>query len=184
VVVSNPNKIRMHARVLEDWVDRLPHVQRWHPLGLMMKEDSRRKDLWGSILCGLKKGQPGGVILPDTVTDFPPSAAENVTSRTIAFGCFIPPAKDRRRFSMMQGDRIATKEAGTKAMVAWGVVLWGAEVTDYLLTLDVDHYDRAFELAMLKFDRQLFTLNYYHDLGTFEAYKTFLNQRDPIYDSN
>ena len=168
VVISNPHKARFHEAALK---------RAGLDGEIVVREKYQHKDLWGSIERGLELDRAGGLILADTVAAIGVDAVTLVPqNRQLVFGCFQ--TREPGRFSILLPDRIATKEAAAPGNCAWGMVFWDAAVTNFLLGLELDHYDRAFEAAMGRFQWGMFPLEYYYDLGTFAAYRDFLSATD------
>jgi len=153
VVITNPEKASLHRRVLE---------------GVELKRQGPRPELWGAIRTGLQRGRPGALIMADTVTDF----RRFEMTHPLMFGTFT--TRESHRFSVLGARAIATKKRLVGPRQAWGVVSWSAEVSDFFMTLEVSHYDRAFEAAIRRFGYGTFALKHYADLGTFEAYRQYL----------
>jgi len=158
VIITNRKKEHLHRRLAPD-------------VEMIVKEDPKHLDLWGSILLGLKHGVPGGLILPDTVTDFDPSTIP--ADMPIGFGTFQTYTPER--FSCLTQGRIATKEYGAAVpALAWGVVVWSGLVSEAFLGGAFKTYDPVFQMVMRTMGYGTFPLHYYHDLGTFVAYREFL----------
>jgi hypothetical protein len=163
VIISNPHKEYFHRKALD----------RAHLIcEIVVRQDYQHKDLWGSIERGLELERAGGLILADTVTLF--NAAHTFQTAPLEFGIFE--TKEPERFSIVTPEGIYTKHKSPPGNQAWGMMLWNADVTNFLLGLEVDHYDRAFESAMHHFNWKAFPLSFYHDLGTFKAYREFLEK--------
>lgn len=169
LIVSNPDKEHWHRVALK---------RAELDCEIAVRKDHRKKDLWGSIEFGLAAGgetRAGGLILADTVTVPAKDCETPKVKPDLAFGCFK--TWEPERFSVLLPDRIATKAPRgvmERPALAWGMVMWSAAAADFLLGLEVSHYDRAFEAAMQRFHWHMFDLTSYHDLGTFQAYKNFL----------
>lgn len=157
VIVTNRNKEHLHRRLVPD-------------AEIIVKEDHRHLDLWGSILVGLKHGIPGGLVLPDAVTDFDPLTIP--AHLPICFGTFQTDTPER--FSCLIGDRIATKQCAEVPAVAWGMVAWSGLVSEAFLAETFVTYDAVFQMVMQTMGYGTFPLHYYQDLGTFAAYRQFL----------
>lgn len=130
-------------------------------------------DLWGSIQSGIDYEKDGGVLLPDTITNW----KDTIPQGDLIFGVFETTTPER--FSVIANNVIYTKKKGSlfrKTYNAWGVVLWSREVAQYWKQLEIDHYDTAFNLAIQRFGYNTFHLDYYYDLGTFEAYTQYLKK--------
>lgn len=153
IVISNPIKLALHSYVVD--------------VPIMLQKGD---ELWGAIKTGLQEGKDGGLILADTVTDF--SVYDIDTEADLSFGTFL--TNSSRRFSVLLENRIATKEDLPGTYDAWGVVLWSKRVTDFMLTLEDDHYDRIFERVIQRFGYSTFPLHYYKDLGTFDSYVDYI----------
>lgn len=140
------------------------------------KDDPEKGDMWGSVLFGLDwddEETAGGIILPDAVAELG-SGVE--MSKGITFGCFL--TNESRRFSCLDlldtsRPAIRTKQFGMQSL-AWGMVSWDQESVT-LLKQTTSHYDRAFEVVMQERGFGLFLLKSYHDLGSFEHYRDYLN---------
>lgn len=160
VIITSPSKAHLHRRLFPDVEIQL---QRSAP------------ELFGAIRTGLRAGVPGGLIMADTVTDFDDlDFSETMLAGAIRFGTFE--TFEPWRFSAICGRSILTKSRDVPAPAkAWGVVGWNEVAADVLLGLDpTTHYDRAFEVVLRRLPSATFPLHFYHDLGTFEAYREFL----------
>jgi hypothetical protein len=171
VITSNPHKEYFHRAALK---------RAGLDCEIIVRTNYQHKDLWGSIERGLEPGRAGALILADTVSawDFDKLPEDYDPLKTdLAFGTFE--TKQPERFSVIIGCHIATKEMPVAPVAgygdrAWGTIFWSAAVTDFLLGLEISHYDRAFEAAMKEFKWSTFPLKFYYDLGTFPAYAAFL----------
>jgi hypothetical protein len=185
LVVTNPRKKELHQSVLE---------RSGLPVEICVRQNWKHKDLWGSIELGLSANmqagfESGGLILPDTVAETSSISIPVYDSSlgnpahpggtAILFGVFT--TLETERFSVVVpyvGDskrvRIATKEKLPGDGLAWGMILWNKNAADFMLGLEVGHYDRAFEAAARQFNWGMFKLASYHDLGSFKSYREFL----------
>jgi len=132
------------------------------------------RDLLDAIITGLMVSphDEGGMLLPDTVTMFAPQAD---IKTGLTFGTFK--TTEPKRFSIIAGDRIITKESlpdGTYH--AWGVVLWSSFIGLLMQQVHAKftHYDRLFEAIMHDIGYQTFDLEYYADIGNIQAYMEHL----------
>jgi hypothetical protein len=155
VVITNREKRGLHRRLLA---------------GVELRQQGGVPELWGALRAGLRAGRGGALIMADTVTDFGPLPERRPP---LMFGVFE--THEAHRFSVLKDGRIATKQPLPGRHLAWGMVVWSAEVTELFRSLEPMHYDRAFERAMERFEWATFPLRYYFDLGTFDAYRSFLN---------
>lgn len=169
VIITNREKHILHERVLRA-AEQLEFCQ--------FIEQNDATELWGAIRLGLERGCAGGLILPDTVTSVAAKPLDVVPN--IQFGVFETSTPERfsvvnpQLFYPKQPFIIFTKQEGLGKGMAWGLVLWAAEITNFFLDGNFDHYDRAFEAAAREFGYELFPLSYYFDLGTFASYLSYL----------
>lgn len=164
VIISNPHKEIFHRLALE---------RAGLECELRVRQNWKRKDLWGSIEFGLQNGVAGGLLLADTVPAINPATDwKKFAGVQLLFGVFE--TREPERFSILTPDGIATKQPHPPGNLAWGMMFWTAEVTDFLRLQETEHYDRAFEAAMKNHAWDVFKLEAYHDLGTFAAYREFL----------
>lgn len=132
-------------------------------------------ELWESVYDALEVCD-GGLVLADTVTMVP-----NIGEMTapIMFGVFDTTQPER--FSLIQDHTILTKpkDMPEGTYKAWGVVLWNKDVANYWIYHmdEVDSYDEAFRRAMDTFGYDTFTLPYYYDLGSFNAYTEYIKEQ-------
>jgi hypothetical protein len=156
IVISNPDKIIEHAR---------------HLLGFQITYKLQQgNELWGAITTGLDTSSDGGLILADTFTKINPI---NHTA-PLTFGVFK--TMQPERFSVIRGKQLITKQPALNAgqSDAWGCVMWTSDVAKFWKSQEFAHYDAAFQAAMDKFGFDTFTLPYYYDFGTFDAYADFI----------
>ena len=174
VIITNPHKEYWHRKALE----RAEIDEAW--VEFRVRKDYRHKDMWGSFERGLDPGVAGGLLLPDTMIPFDDPAKLPHPGRVLmrgdycqlAFGLFETATPER--FSIVTPHGICTKQKEAPGNLAWGMILWEAEATDFLLAQEVDHYDRALERAMLALPWDTFRLPAFYDLGTFPDYYGFL----------
>lgn len=146
---------------------------------LVIKQNPEDGDMWGSVLLGISPGVTGGLILPDSV------AVPQWTipcEAPISFGCFM--SSEPWRFSCLDlSDKkrpvILTKPRLISACHAWGIVTWNQDASRQLSTIR-NHHDRAFEIVMQQQGYELFSLDNYHDLGSFNHYWKYLNEHRPL----
>jgi UTP-glucose-1-phosphate uridylyltransferase len=166
-LISNELKKAIHTH----YIRTIAYRQIPSPISVHITKDYD-KDLWSGIRKYLHKIQRGGLLLPDTITDFfVPEQTKGIT-----FGVFD--THEPERFSIIENDRILTKPKNKPAgyYKAWGVVLWSAEATQYMLkeTYDSKTYDEAFQSVMDTFGYSTFPLHYYYDIGTMETYMQYI----------
>ena len=174
IIITNPHKLYWHRKALERAGIAEELVE------FRVRKDYRHKDMWGSFERGLDPGVAGGLLLPDTMIPFADPALmphpERVLMRgefcQLAFGLFETATPER--FSIVTPYGICTKQKDAPGNLAWGMLLWEAAATDFLLAQEVEHYDRALERAMLALPWDTFRLPAFHDLGTFEDYVRFM----------
>lgn len=167
VIVTNRQKLPWHRKYGANI------LVRWNP---------KQGDMWGSVSAALEPGRAGGLILPDTVVSFDVSiVVRMMLDRPFVLGLFT--TWEAERFSVVDDETVSirTKPADRRIGLnrAWGVAFWSAEVTDFFLEQKFGHYDPAFQAVMRKFGYSTFTLEKFHDIGTFGAYRTYLNEEDP-----
>lgn len=147
---------------------------------IIVKENPEDGDMWGSVLLGIDLTMSGGLILPDSVA-VPQVVIANTAA--ISFGCFV--STEPWRFSCLdltnsQRPAILTKPQIKTACLAWGIVTWD-QAAAHQLSMARTHHDRAFEAVMQDRGYEVFSLNDYHDLGSFAHYWKYLNEHRPSY---
>ncbi len=169
IVLTHSSKWWLHSEFI-----RLYEKQRNIKPGLirLVMQQDYTYDLWSAIIQGLYM-QPdlkaGGLILPDTITDFNPEYAQT-SHDGLSFGVFD--THEPQRFSIIQDEQIITKPDYLPEGIykAWGVVLWSAIAQRRLRELSITRYDDAFQQVMDRLGHETFPLDYYYDLGTYAAY--------------
>lgn len=123
--------------------------------------------LWGALRAALRP-EPGMLILPDTVW----ATTATIPRAPLAFGVFE--TDEAWRYSVFQDGRIITKPAGASRGLAWGCVAWSIDTAAWWLRNGADDYDAAFNDAIPYFGCATFPITGYHDLGTWAAYRRYL----------
>lgn len=173
VLITNEEKQAIHTEYIESIAHYFPDTI----FNIVLQSDDR--DLLGAIITGITvdpRYMPGGLLLPDTITDFD-AIPEDVNN--IAFGLFT--TQEPERFSIVFNGTIYTKESGfperPQGYSAWGVVLWDSEVAHKMLMFNhlFATYDALFQHIMTVFGSySTFDLKYYYDIGTYEKYVEYL----------
>lgn len=165
LVITSAEKAAVHARFLSQ-----------HAAGYsttLQVRDNTATDLWAALAPVV--GQNSLLILPDTVftvTECVPASCD------LAFGVFT--TNEPYRFSVLDAGVIHTKKELTdrKQWTAWGCVYWSEAVSGFWSDLTFTSYDAAFQAAIDMFGYKTFTIDNYHDLGSWEAYQRYV--RDGI----
>jgi hypothetical protein len=164
-IISNHLKETIHTGYIQETV----YIQIPGPI-IVHTTEHYNKDLWSSIRPYLHNMQRGGLLLPDTITDFfVPELSNGIT-----FGVFD--THEPERFSIIENNCILTKPKNKLAgyYKAWGVVLWSKQATQHMLNNDFNTYDEAFQSVMDTFGYDTFPLHYYYDIGTMETYMQYI----------
>lgn len=163
IVISNPKKIQEHSHYLAEHCEFAQDVQ------LRLTVDPT--NVWKAIQAVLPD-EASGICLADTITD----AVTVQHTKDINFGIFK--THEPERFSIFDTNRIITKPQNYPAPAyAWGTVAWSQEVSMYLKSQMFTHYDEAFNAVIQNFSYGVHILPYYYDIGTFEAYRAFFQER-------
>jgi hypothetical protein len=127
-------------------------------------------DLWGAIRTTFPLREKSILVMPDTVfaCDGP------LPDCDLAFGVFVTDTPER--FSIVEHDRIITKQPAEGKHLAWGCVWWSERVIDHWEQSAFTHYDRAFESAMQRFGYTLVPITQYCDLGTWASYQSYVRE--------
>lgn len=173
LILTHSSKWWLHHEFIK-----LYEKQRGIKPGLIRLEMQRdyTYDLWSAIIQGLHmmpELKPGGLILPDTITDFNPEYAQT-SHDGLSFGVFD--TTEPHRFSIIENDEIITKPDYKPEGIykAWGIVLWSAIAHKRLLEIDVTRYDDAFQQVMDRLGHETFPLEYYYDLGSVDKYIEYI----------
>jgi hypothetical protein len=169
IIITNPVKADIHFEYIRDEI--LPLVDTHITL---IGSKQQASSVLEAIGWGLRQppyNVAGGLLLPDTVTDFDP-----VDIRPgITFGTFKTTQPDR--FSTIQQDKIYTKIPQVGTFDAWGVVLWSPTIANameahYQNFMD---YDDMFNAMMRLFGYHTFPLHYYYDLASIKHYMEYID---------
>lgn len=174
-LVTNAAKYEIHKEFIDTIAVVYPEIQ----FTLINQSNYGNRDLLDAIITGLQT-QPwniaGGLLLPDTITDF--DTIESTAPLT--FGTF--PTTEPERFSVLYQKSIYTKSTALQPGIynAWGVVLWDANVAQKMLTYHnrYTHYDDMFYHMMMMFGYTTFTLDYYYDIGSIKTYLNYLEDHN------
>jgi hypothetical protein len=169
VILSNTDKILEHVKEL---------TRVYYHDKVYVHINHKDREVWDAIYSVIPENQSAGIMLPDTVTEF---SFSNVFHRYVVkpdefiLGLFT--TSEPNRFSIFTGNEIITKPNSLQPgnYTAWGVVFWGSDVSNFLINqYEIHDYDTAFNQAIKRFGVKTFMLDYYYDLGTFEAYIQYL----------
>lgn len=169
IIISNPEKIRDHARE----IDKLPWNRKCDVYFSLQTDDN----LWYSIANEIRLNEDHVLLLGDTITDTIAFLPKDID---FALGLFN--TKEPHRFSIVEDNNsrpnILTKPQNKPEGLykAWGMVYWSKRVSEFFYEHAFDHYDEAFNAAILNYGLYTFDLAYYYDLGSFQAYKEYLKQ--------
>lgn len=143
--------------------DRFPH--------LLYTIQVTGQDIWGAIFAGLMvEADEYCFAMPDTV--IPEHAFDLYMGAPFMLGCFDTDMCER--FGMVRDGFIVNKKPGELGQ-AWGTLMWTKQVRDWWLNYgDLSSYTNAFNLAMRTFGYKTYDLEYYHDIASFEDYRTLL----------
>ena len=131
--------------------------------------------LWAALRRVIPEDEPCLLVLPDTTwtcRERLPAGAD------LAFGVFD--TDEPHRFSLVHDGRILTKPRDVVGVwQAWGCVYWTPAVARFWREREArqgayPEYDRAFEDAMREFGWATFRIEDYNDLGTWNAYASFV----------
>lgn len=169
VIITNPEKAQIHLEYIHREI--LPLYTDVNIL--LAGTQQQASSVLEAIGWGLRIGPrniPGGLLLPDTVTDFDlPEVQAGIT-----FGTFK--TTEPERFSIVHENTIYTKVRRSGVYDAWGVVLWSAMVGEAMAARinEYDDYDHMFKQMMHVFGYDTFPLDYYYDLGSIEHYLKYM----------
>lgn len=167
LVLSSPEKHATHQRFLAR-----------HAAGFDVTLAVRGEDedhLWAALRRVIPENEPCLLVLPDTTwtcRERLPAGAD------LAFGVFD--TDEPHRFSLVHDGRILTKPRDVVGVwQAWGCVYWTPAVARFWREREArqgayPEYDRAFEDAMREFGWATFRIEDYNDLGTWNAYASFV----------
>lgn len=163
IIISNTEKIRDHARE----INKLPALYRKNIYFSLQSDDN----LWYSIVGEIRKTEKHILLLGDTITDTIAYLPKNID---FSLGLFN--TREPHRFSILEDGHINTKpkDKPDGLYKAWGMVYWSRIISQFFLENVFEHYDEAFNSAILNFGLHTFDLAYYYDLGNFKAYKEYL----------
>lgn len=154
VVITNSDKEKYHRRILRNY-------------NITYKQQLRA-ELWGAIQDGLVDDDMV-MFLPDTIVKFYNQEPIR-TTYPFMLGTFA--TEEPWRFSVIENGMIHTKKP--VGIFAWGVLYWNREVSAFLETLDVLHYDEAFNKILQHFPYTTFPIQEYFDLGDASHYIDYL----------
>ena len=170
-LITNPEKKRIHIDYIYSAI--LPRYDKVRIHVLTQQE--RGRDLLDAVALGLESppyNTAGGLLLPDTVTDFDiPEIKPGIT-----FGTFD--TQEPARFTILADNALHTKKAlPTATYKAWGVILWSPTVGLDMTAnhIKYQHYDELFNAMLYRYGYHTFPLKYYYDLGSIEAYLNYMD---------
>jgi hypothetical protein len=153
-VITNAEKEKHHRRILDHY--EITYIRQM------------RSELWGAIQDGLVDDDMV-LLLPDTVIQlYRPQKIE--LSHPFILGTFA--TEEPWRFSTVENGVIHTKKP--HGIFAWGALYWSKEVSAYLDTLNVSHYDEAFNAVLQQFPHSTFPIKEYFDLGDVAHYIDYI----------
>lgn len=178
-ILTSPAKYWLHSEFVGLFVKE--HNIARGTMHLLMQRDYTH-DLWSGIQqallfnyglssrFGKNTYRSGGLILPDTITDFNPMYAEKEYNG-LTLGLFD--TTEPYRFSLFENGKIITKPTDKNAGTykAWGVVLWNSFAAKILAELQTPTtYDQAFQHVIDAMGYDTFPLDYYYDLASIDKY--------------
>lgn len=170
IIISNPEKIREHARE----INKTHYLYNRNVYFSLQTDDN----LWYSIASEIRQDEDHVLLLGDTITDTVCYLPKDVD---FALGLFN--TREPHRFSVLDSNTYDVPQVITKPQnkpdglyKAWGMVYWSKRVSEFFYEHAFDHYDEAFNAAILNYGLYTFDLAYYYDLGSFQAYKDYLRQ--------
>ena len=152
------------TRKIAQIADRFPH--------LLYTIQTVGQDIWGAIRAAISvEADEYCFAMPDTV--LPENCFDiYMSDADFYLGCFDTNLSER--FGMIRDGYIVNKHPGADGQ-AWGVLMWTKRIRDWWINYgDVTSYTNAFNLAMKTFGYKTFDLEYYHDIASFEDYRTLL----------
>ena len=168
LVVSNPEKIGVHAKQLSKYIKVFFSTQRLH------------RDVYGAVYESLGFAKDINLFaMPDTI--YPADCFKrDFSSSYFWLGCFE--TDEPERFGVLYEDKIHDKCEDFKGTIqnAWGVLVWHKKVADYWLSQDIKTNHDAINMAMKWFGYKTFKLDYYYDIMNWEKYVEFISKSDLI----
>ena len=151
------------TRKIAQIADRFPH--------LLYTIQIAGQDIWGAIRAGLMvEADEYCFAMPDTVV--PEDVFDRDVISPFMLGCFNTNLPER--FGMVRDGYIVNKRPG-EAGKAWGTLMWSKYTRDWWLDYgDVSSYTNAINLAMSTLGYNIYDLGFYHDIASFEDYRSLL----------
>lgn len=164
VILTNAFKRPYQEKALSVLTDRL-HIP------VTFKEQSF-PELWYALQDGIEEDRTTVLMLPDTVVEFEDRFV--TTGHDFSLGTFF--TNEPERFSVLEHKKIVTKQRSMIPARAWGAMYWSGAVSSYLKSLNVSHYDEAFNKVIDRFGFDTFHINEYYDLASMEYYLHYLGR--------
>ena len=155
VVITTPEKIGIHAAQLKN-------RNVWYRLAL--------GSLWASLEDVMRIEYDQYMFaMPDTY--FPGDCFDDDHEGDFRLGVFK--TNTPSRFGVVHEDVIWDKYFDAGEYEAYGVVLWSSKVADFWAenSSKIRTHTDAFNLAMDEFGFELFNLDYYYDMASFDDYR-------------
>lgn len=154
VVISNPEKMSLHAQILGDRADIAVQI---------------RPELWGAVMSGWLnyEAERYYMTMPDTYTEG--NSFGNEPDCEFGLGCFE--TNEPERFGVFKNGTVVDKDGSiAKPAQAWGVLSWDASVCRLWLEKQPADYTEAINQALAWKRWKTWSLGKYFDCANAERY--------------
>lgn len=157
LVITNEQKCRLHKMLLYEWQ---PHF--------IIQE---RPGIWGAVQHALDySGDVNVFVMPDT---YIPIGEIPDLEGDLTIGLFETHAPER--FGVIRDGKVHDKQQFAPGVYeAWGVLVWSRRVSRFWKANGFWDLPQALTAAMKEFGWTGFELSYYHDMASFEDYRSLL----------
>lgn len=157
LVITNWIKDSMHEE----------HLKQWRASYVIQK----KAGIWGAVQESfLYAAENNLFVMPDTYFE-----GLRLVDADLAFGCFVT-FQPERFGVLMNGSVVDKQQLPVKPYpyIAWGTIQWSREVMEFWAQGKFEGFPEALSAAMQVFEYRSFMLDTYHDMASFEDYRSLL----------